>query len=161
MQKIKKKTGSKRTRRPRRFFLPDRARPLRRKFKKVAFLRFRKRGKRYTIFLVSNNPRVNIQNEICYFANLIRLKTPPVHVVTVEIKKPSGWRKLRSGFYVGMNMDDFVRNEKIIRGYQRRNMPVPKKYLRKVDAKRQMKHILDCFRKGKFVPVAHKKKLRR
>ena len=98
MSKAKIKPRAKRTRRGAKIFirrlkaipLHIKAIPLKRKFKKVASLSFRKHGKPYHLFLVTNNSRVSLQNEICYFANLIRFKTPRNVYTTIKIKKPSG-----------------------------------------------------------------------
>jgi hypothetical protein len=72
---------------------------LRRCYRKVLLLRFYKGPRLYTLFLVTNNPKVSLQNELCFYLNLAQFRRPPRTTMVIPIQKPSGWRKLQPGVY--------------------------------------------------------------
>jgi|GEM_PF-4559492 len=72
---------------------------LKKRYRKTLVLRFYKGSRLYTLFLVTNSPRVSLQNELCYYLNLARFRRPPRTTMVIPVSKPSGWKKLRPGVY--------------------------------------------------------------
>lgn len=107
--------------------IPEKFRKIALGFKRAVAVEIRKADlKRYTVVLVTNNPRVNFQDEICYLLNQINLgKRPPKREVILEVRKPSGWKKLK-GYYAKNRVEfksmlrNFRRGLKHERTYQKR-----------------------------------------
>lgn len=70
-------------------------------FDRVVAIEIRKSNlKRYTVVLATNNPAVDLHDEICYLLNQINLgKKPPADETFLMIDKPKGWKKLK-GYWV-------------------------------------------------------------
>lgn len=108
----------------------------------------------YHIGIVTKNPEVNLQSEQCYIHNLFRAgKRPPARDVIINRLKPSGWRKLQAGFYVGMYQKDFKRWKA---------GKLEKSEIRRVkNPMKQLKTILRSFNKKGYHSLAHEKEFRR
>lgn len=73
---------------------------LRRKWKKAVALRFYKGPRLYTLFLVTNNPKVDLQAALCYYLNLAQFRRPPRTKMLITVAKPLPWPRLQPGYYV-------------------------------------------------------------
>jgi len=71
-------------------------------YDKVAILRVFIKGDPtpYVLLLTTNDPEVNLQDELCHILNWINAGyVPPNRQMIVYIPKPSGWKKLMPGVY--------------------------------------------------------------
>ena len=98
---------------------------LRKRYRKVLLLRFYKGPRLYTLFLVTNNPRVSLQNELCFYLNLAKFRRPPRTTMVIPIQKPSGWKKLRPGVYARSEAE----MRRLLARF-RKGLPVPQAHAR-------------------------------
>ena len=96
------------------------------KFKAVG-LRLKFHRKYYNFLLWSKNPRVNLANELCFMLNFVKSgRKPPRSYMAIEFKRPSGWKKLRAGYYVKSKREF----DKTLRAFRE------KRYAKEVHAKK-------------------------
>jgi len=92
---------------PRMVSIPERLRSEALRYRKAVATEFIFDYKHYTIVLATDNPDVNFQDEVCYLGNLLYLGfEPPEDEMILEIKQPTGWKRLADRYYV-TSLDEF------------------------------------------------------